>query len=69
MQLDASSSVEEVAAIVSDALTTSIRRSPRFAASLSSRRFFADIERDMARQRTELAVRPKDAALDLNPAI
>jgi hypothetical protein len=28
---------------------------------------FADIERDMARQRAELAKRPKDAPLNLDP--
>jgi TolB-like protein/Tfp pilus assembly protein PilF len=37
----------------------SIRDEPEF------RAIFADIERDMARQRTELAKRPKDAPLDL----
>jgi TolB-like protein/Flp pilus assembly protein TadD len=37
----------------------SIRNEPEFKA------VFADIERDMARQRAELAARPKDAALDL----
>jgi hypothetical protein len=37
----------------------SIRNEPEFKA------IFADIERDMARQRAELAKRPKDAPLDL----
>jgi TolB-like protein/Tfp pilus assembly protein PilF len=37
----------------------SIRNDPEF------RAVFADIERDMARQRAELAARPKDAPLDL----
>jgi hypothetical protein len=37
----------------------SIRDEPEFKA------IFADIERDMARQRAELAARPKDAPLDL----
>ncbi len=37
----------------------SIRNEPEFKA------IFADIERDMARQRSELAARPKDAPLDL----
>jgi hypothetical protein len=37
----------------------SIRDEPEFKA------IFADIERDMARQRAELAKRPKDAPLDL----
>ena len=36
----------------------SIRNEPEFKA------VFADIERDMARQRAELAARPKDAPLD-----
>ena len=40
----------------------SIRNEPEFKA------VFADIERDMARQRAELAARPKDAPLDLNTA-
>ncbi len=40
----------------------SIRNEPEFMA------VFADIERDMARQRAELAARPKDAPLDLNTA-
>jgi TolB-like protein/Tfp pilus assembly protein PilF len=40
----------------------SIRDEPEFKA------IFADIERDMARQRAELAKRPKDAPLDLNPS-
>jgi tetratricopeptide (TPR) repeat protein len=38
-----------------------IRNEPEFIA------IFADIERDMARQRAELAARPKDAPLDLAP--
>ena len=37
----------------------SIRDEPEFKA------VFADIERDMARQRAELAARPKDAPLEL----
>ena len=40
----------------------SIRNEPEFKA------VFADIERDMARQRAELAARPKNAPLDLNTA-
>ena len=40
----------------------SIRNEPAFKA------VFAEIERDMARQRAELAARPKDARLDLAPA-
>ena len=40
----------------------SIRNEPEFKA------VFADIERDMARQRAELAKRPKDAPLDLDPS-
>jgi TolB-like protein/Tfp pilus assembly protein PilF len=40
----------------------SIRDDPEFKA------IFADIERDMARQRGELAKRPKDAPLDLDPS-
>jgi TolB-like protein/cytochrome c-type biogenesis protein CcmH/NrfG len=40
----------------------SIRNEPEFKA------VFADIERDMARQRAELAARPKNAPLDLAPA-
>ncbi len=40
----------------------SIRNEPEF------RAVFADIERDMARQRAELAARPKDAPLVLDPA-
>jgi TolB-like protein/Tfp pilus assembly protein PilF len=40
----------------------SIRNEPEFIAT------FADIERDMARQRAALAARPKDAPLDLAPA-
>jgi hypothetical protein len=39
-----------------------IRDEPEF------RAVFADIERDMARQRAELAQRPKDAPLDLDPS-
>jgi TolB-like protein/Tfp pilus assembly protein PilF len=39
-----------------------IRDEPEFKAII------ADIERDMARQRAELAKRPKDAPLDLNPS-
>jgi len=30
---------------------------------------FADIERDMTRQRAELAARPKNASLDLKEAV
>jgi TolB-like protein/Tfp pilus assembly protein PilF len=41
----------------------SIRNEPELKA------VFADIERDMARQRTELAARPKDAPLDLGASI
>jgi len=40
-------------------LATPIQTEPEFKA------VFADIERDMARQRAELAARPKDAPLDL----
>ena len=40
----------------------SIRNEPEF------KTVFADIERDMARQRAELAARPKDATLDLGEA-
>ena len=40
----------------------SIRNDPEFKA------VFADIERDMVRQRAELAARPKDAPLDLGSA-
>jgi TolB-like protein len=40
----------------------SIRNEPEFKA------VFADIERDMAKQRAQLAARPKDAPLDLAPA-
>ena len=40
----------------------SIRNEPEFKA------VFADIERDMAHQRAELAARPKDAPLDPSPA-
>jgi hypothetical protein len=42
-----------------DPALDSIRDDPEFKA------VFADIERDMARQRAELAKRPKDAPLDL----
>ena len=42
-----------------DPTLASIRNEPEFKA------VFADIERDMARQRAELAARPKDAPLDL----
>jgi len=42
-----------------DPALASIRNDPEFKA------VFADIERDMARQRAELAARPKDAPLDL----
>nr|MCU0973543.1 hypothetical protein [Burkholderiales bacterium] len=42
-----------------DRALDSIRDEPEFKA------VFADIERDMARQRAELAKRPKDAPLDL----
>jgi len=45
-----------------DAALDSVRQEPEFAA------IFADIERDMARQRAELAKRPKDAPLDLDPS-
>jgi hypothetical protein len=41
----------------------SIRNEPEFKA------VFADIERDMARQRAELAARPKNAPLDLKEAV
>jgi TolB-like protein/Tfp pilus assembly protein PilF len=44
-----------------DPTLASIRNDPEFKA------VFADIERDMARQRAELAARPKDAPLDLGP--
>lgn len=44
-----------------DPTLESIRNEPEFKA------VFADIERDMARQRAELAARPKDAPLDLAP--
>jgi TolB-like protein/Tfp pilus assembly protein PilF len=40
----------------------SIREEPEFKA------VFADVERDMARQRAELAKRPEDSPLDLNPS-
>jgi len=42
-----------------DPSLASIRKEPEFKA------VFADIERDMARQRAELAARSKDAPLDL----
>jgi len=42
-----------------DPALDSIRNEPEFKA------IFADIERDMARQRAALAARPKDAPLDL----
>jgi len=45
-----------------DPALASIRDDPEFKA------IFEDIERDMARQRAELAKRPKDAPLDLDPA-
>jgi len=45
-----------------DLTFASIRDDPEF------RAIFADIERDMARQRAELAKRPKDAPLDLDPS-
>jgi TolB-like protein/cytochrome c-type biogenesis protein CcmH/NrfG len=44
-----------------DPALASIRNEPEFKA------VFADIERDMARQRAELAARPKDAPLNLGP--
>jgi hypothetical protein len=44
------------------ATDTSIRNEPEFKA------VFADIERDMARQRAALAARPKDAPLELTDA-
>jgi hypothetical protein len=44
-----------------DSALASIRSEPEFKA------VFADIERDMARQRAELAAQPKDAPLDLAP--
>jgi hypothetical protein len=43
----------------SDPALASIRDEPEFKA------VFADIERDMVRQRAELAARPKDAPLEL----
>ncbi len=43
-----------------DPALASIRNEPEFKA------VFADIERDMARQRAELAARPKDAPLDFD---
>jgi hypothetical protein len=45
-----------------DPALASIRNEPEFKA------VFADIERDMARQRAQLAARPKDAPLDVAPA-
>ena len=45
-----------------DPASDSIRDEPEFKAIV------ADIERDMARQRAELAKRPKDAPLDLGSA-
>jgi hypothetical protein len=45
-----------------DPMLASIRDEPEF------RSIVADIERDMARQRAELAKRPKDAPLDLGPS-
>ena len=45
-----------------DPSLASIRNEPEF------KSVFADIERDMARQRAELAKRPKDAPLDLDPS-
>ena len=45
-----------------DPALASIRNAPEFKA------VFADIERDVARQRAELATRPKDAPLELAPA-
>jgi len=45
-----------------DPTLAAIRNEPEFKA------VFADIERDMARQRTELAARPKDAPLNFGPA-
>jgi hypothetical protein len=45
-----------------DPALASIRDDPEFKA------VFADIERDMARQRAELAARPKGAPLDLAPS-
>ena len=46
-----------------DPALASIRNEPEFKA------VFADIERDMARQRAELAKRPKDAPLDLGASV
>ena len=46
-----------------DPKLASIRNDPEFKA------VFADIERDMARQRAELAKRPKDAPLDLGASV
>jgi tetratricopeptide (TPR) repeat protein len=46
-----------------DPALASIRNEPEFKA------VFADIERDMARQRAELAARPKNAPLDLKEAV
>ena len=45
-----------------DANLASIRGTPEFKA------VFADIERDMAKQRAALAARPKDAPLELTDA-
>jgi hypothetical protein len=45
-----------------DPALVSIRNEPEFKA------IFADIERDMARQRAELAARPQDVRLDLSPS-
>ena len=45
-----------------DPALESLRNEPGFKA------VFADIERDMARQRAELAKRPKDAPLELKAA-
>jgi TolB-like protein/Tfp pilus assembly protein PilF len=46
-----------------DPAVASIRSEPEFKA------VFADIERDMAQQRARLAARPRDAPLDLAPAL
>jgi hypothetical protein len=45
--------------VTSDGDCSIIRNEPEFKA------IFSDIERDMARQRAELAARPKDAKLKL----
>lgn len=45
-----------------DPALASIRSDPEFKA------IFAEIERDLARQRAELVRRPKDAPLDLDPS-